>query len=158
MVPTAQIFAKGLHENGWSAVDWHHRHVKRQCIYYLSQCCNLLMRFGAVAIQRCHTNSPEDVYVSVAKKHPHFVAVFLELHATAPVRLCSIDAAREKSRIHPIQHDGLKQAQNWMHTGHVENTAQMEILTKTSSSNHLTSTLTRTADRVNCAQRWYTSS
>ena len=35
---------------------------------------------------------------------------------------------------------------------------QTEILTKTSSRDHSTSMLTRTADGVNCEQCWYTSS
>ena len=45
-----------------------------------------------------------------------------------------------------------------MHTGYVDITECMEILTKTSSRDQVTSTLTRTSDRVNCAQNWYTSS
>ena len=72
------------------------------------------MRIADVAIQRCHTNSPEDVYIPRAKKHPHFVAFLLKLHATAPVRLCPIDAAGQNPRIHPFQDDGLKQAADWM--------------------------------------------
>ena len=79
----------------------------------------------SVAIQPCHTNSPDDVYVPRAKKHPHFVALLFKLHATAPLWLCLIDAARQNSRIHPVQFDGLKQAQNWMQTYHVESTGQM---------------------------------
>ena len=65
------------------------------------------MKTAAVAIQRCHTNSPEDVYVLRARKHPHFAAFLFKLHATAPVRLCLIDAARQNPRRHPIQNDGL---------------------------------------------------
>ena len=45
-----------------------------------------------------------------------------------------------------------------MHTGYVDNTLQTEILTKTSSRELVTSTLIRTADRVNCTQCWYASS
>ena len=83
------------------------------------------MEIDAVAIHRCHTNSPEDVYVPRAKKHPHLVAFLLKLPATAPVRLYPIDAARQKPQILPIQDDGLKQATNWRHTGYVENTGQI---------------------------------
>ena len=73
------------------------------------------MRITTVAIQRCHTNSTEDVYVPGSKKHPHFFAVFRKLHAKTPVRPCPIDAARQNLKIRPIQDDGLKQATNWMH-------------------------------------------
>ena len=152
MIPTAQIIAKGLHENCWSVTDWHHRHVRPQRMYYSAQCWNFLIRVAAVGIQRCHRNSPEDVFVPGTKKHPHFVSLFLKLHATAPVWLCPIDAARQNPRMQPIENDGLKHATNWLHTGYVDNTAQIEILTETSSRDQVTSTFTRTADRVNCSQ------
>ena len=84
-----------------------------------------MTRIAALAIQRCHTNSPEDVYVQRAKKHPHFVALLLKLHAAVPMRLCPIDAAKQNSRLHPIQDDGLKQPTNWMHPGYVENTVRI---------------------------------
>ena len=83
------------------------------------------MLIAAVAIQRCQANSPEDVYVPRAKKHPHFVAFLLKFHAAAPVRLCPIDAVRQNPRVQPIQDDGLKQLTDWMHTGHVEYTVQI---------------------------------
>ena len=84
-----------------------------------------LIKIAAVLIQRCHTNSPEDVYVPRAKKHRHFVAFLLKLHATAAVRLCLINAAKQNPQIHPVQDDGLKQATKWMHTSYVENTGQL---------------------------------
>ena len=87
------------------------------------------MKIAAVTIQRCHTNSPEDVYVPRAKKHPHYVAFLLKFYAAAPMQLCPIDAARQNPRVHPIQDDGLKQSTDWMHTGHVEYTEQ-SITTK----------------------------
>ena len=105
------------------------------------------MRIAAVAIQRCHTNSPEDVYVPHAKKQPHFVDFLLKLHATAPVRLCPNAAATQNPQIHPIQDDGLKQPTTRMHTGYVESTRRIYILTKTSSRDHGAFTLTRTADK-----------
>ena len=51
-----------------------------------------------------------------------------------------------------------KHSKKWMHTGYVSNTGQNEILTKTSSRDHAVSTLTRTADKLNCTQSWCTSS
>ena len=51
-----------------------------------------------------------------------------------------------------------KHATNRRHTRCVDKTGQMEILTKTSLRDHVTSKLTRTADRMNCTQSWYTSS
>ena len=51
-----------------------------------------------------------------------------------------------------------KQATNWMHTWYVDNTEEVEILSKVLSRFHVTSTLTRTADKMNCAHSWYTSS
>ena len=112
------------------------------------------MKIAAVAIQCCHTNSPEDVYVPRARKHPQIVSFLLKLHATAPMRICPNDAARQNPRIQPIQDDGLKQATNWMHTGYVENTGQKTIVTKASSRDHVRSTLTRIADKVNSAESW----
>ena len=91
-----------------------------------------------------------------AKKHPHLFALFVQIHAAAPVWFCRIDATRQNTRRHPIENDGLKHATNWMHSGYVDNTAQMEILTKTSSRDHVTSTLTRKADRVKCDRSWCT--
>ena len=113
-----------------------------------------LMRIAAVAIQRCQTNSLEDVYVPRSKKHPHLVAFLLKFHAAAPMRPCLNYARRQNPRIHPIQDDGLKKPTNWIHTGHVEDTEQRWILTKTSSRDHVTSTFTRTAERVNSAHSW----
>ena len=83
------------------------------------------MRIAAVAIQRCNTDSLEDVYVPRAKKHQHFVAFLLKFHAAVSVRLCPIDAARQNPRIQPIQDDALKQPTNWMYRGYVENTEQL---------------------------------
>ena len=147
-----------MHEYGLSTADWHQWHVMPQCLYFSTQCCNFLMKVAAVAIQLCHANSPEDVYVPGTKIHPHFVAFLLKLDATTPMWLCPIDAARRNPRIHPIENDGLKHAKNGMHTGYIDNTGQLYILTKTASCDHVTSTLTRTAERVNCAHSWYTSS
>ena len=45
-----------------------------------------------------------------------------------------------------------------MHTGYLDSSGQMDILSKTTSRDHVTSTLFQTADRVNCAQNWYTRS
>ena len=83
-------------------------------------------------IQLCYANFSKDVSIPGAKKEPHFFALFFELYAAAPVWLCPIDAAGQNPRIHPIENDGLKHATNWMNTGYVDNTAQTEILTKTS--------------------------
>ena len=70
------------------------------------------MRIAALAIQRCHTNSPEGVYVPSAKKPPHLVTFLLKLNTTAPVRFGPVEAARQNSWIHPIQDDGLEQSTN----------------------------------------------
>ena len=86
---------------------------------------NFCLRITAVAIQRCHTQSLEDVYVRGAKKHSHYVTFFLNSHLKYPMWLCPIDAARQKPRIHPVRNDGLKQATIWIRTGYVENTGQM---------------------------------
>ena len=82
------------------------------------------MRIAAVAIHSCRNTSPEDVYVPRAKKHPHLVAFLLKLNAAAPMWLGPVETARQNSRIHPIQEDGLKQSTDWWHTGHVEYTEQ----------------------------------
>ena len=83
------------------------------------------MKVAAVAIQRCHTNSLEDVYVTRAKKHLHLVAFLLKFHSAAPVLFGPVDTARQNSRMHPIQDDGLKQSTDWMQTGHVDYTEQI---------------------------------
>ena len=77
-----------------------------------------------MAIQRCHTNSPEAVYVPRAKKQPRFVAFLLKFQVAAPMQPCPVDAARQNPLPHSIQDDGLKQPTNWSHTGHVEYTEQ----------------------------------
>ena len=99
--------------------------VRPQRIYYSTQRWNFLMRIATVTIQRCHTNSLEDVYISGARKDSNFVVFFLKLHAAATVWLRPNDAARQNPRIHPIQYDGLKQATNWMHTRYVEKMGRM---------------------------------
>ena len=83
------------------------------------------MGIAAVAIQSCHTNPLECVYIPRAKKHPHFVAFIFKFNAAAPVWSGPVDAARQYPGIHPIQNDGIKQPTDWMHTGHVENTEQI---------------------------------
>ena len=51
-----------------------------------------------------------------------------------------------------------KHSTEWMNTRYVNVNEQVEILTKTSSRDDITSTLTRTANRANIAHGWYTSS
>ena len=116
------------------------------------------MRIATVTTKCCHPNCLENVSFPGAKKGPHLFALLVELYTAAPLWLCLTDSARKNPRINPIEKDGLEHTTDWMHTGYVDNTAQMEIQNKTSSRDHITSTLPRTADRVNCAHSWYTKS
>ena len=109
-VPTTQILAEGFHEKGWSAADWSHWHVRPQCIYYSTKCWNFLMMIATLTIQSCHAISRKNVSTPGAEKDPHHFALFVELHAAAPVWFCPSDATRQNSEIHHIEKDGQKHA------------------------------------------------
>ena len=82
------------------------------------------MRIAAVTIQRCHANSPKDVFIPGSKKEPYLFALLYQINAATPLWFCAVDATRQNLRIHPHWERWTKHATNWMHTWCVDVTEQ----------------------------------
>ena len=112
-----------------------------------------------IVVQWCHRHPVKDVLLPCSHEDPHFFTVFIEFFAAAPMWFRSIGAMWQYPRVHPFRMMG--KTRNSINSqmlmrgpyGTSENTNQ-----KFSSCDHVTSTLTWTADRVNYTHSWHTSS
>ena len=158
LISTVQEVYLSFHKCLWTALHWHHMNIWTKCVNEASQHNHLLIHVAAEPIKNCHTHTPEEIGGSPSIEWtPRYAR-------PAPQTLCRNSHAllpewKFFSECGGTYHWGwLTKSKPTMHNrdDYVQY-GKIKPLTNTSSRDHVTSTFTWPAIRVNWDHSWWTS-